>query len=99
MYVIIVIIIFRRLKTKMKEEIVKVTWIDAQRIELGVIQDEELPDVQPIEGSIVGFKVHEDKNKIVIAQEKWDIGGCKYVHVIPKCSITKIIKLKEDKKR
>ena len=79
-------------------EIVKVTWIDAQRLELGgVIQDEELPDIQPIEGYIVGFKVHEDKKRIVIAQERWDIGGCKYIHVIPKCSIIKITKLKEVK--
>ena len=81
-----------------KYEVVKVEWIDAQRIELGVLQDDELPDVQPIKGYIVGFKVHEDDNRIIIAQERWDIGGCKYVHVIPKCSIIKIIKLKEIEK-
>ena len=82
---------------KIKDEIVKVIWIDAQRLELGIIQDEELPDIQPVEGTIIGFKVHEDKNRIVIAQERWDIGGCKYVHIIPKCSIIKIIKLHEVK--
>ena len=80
-------------------EIVKVEWIDAQRIELGVLQDEELPDVQPINGYIVGFKVHEDKNRIVIAQERWSIGGCKYVHVIPKRSVVKITELQEKRKR
>lgn len=74
-----------------KEEIVKVTWIDAQRLELGCIHPEELPDLKPIRGEIIGFKVHEDKERIVIAQERWlEIGGCKYVHVIPKCSIVKI---------
>ena len=78
-------------------EIVKVTWLDAQRLELGCIQDDELPNLQPIEGNIVGFKVHEDKDRIVIAQERWELGGCKYVHVIPKCSIIKITKLKEIK--
>ncbi len=83
----------------MEFEIVKVTWIDAQRLELGVIQDDELPDVQPIPCDIIGFKVHEDKKRIIIAQEKWSIGGCKYVHVIPKCSIIKITKLKEVKLR
>ena len=77
-------------------EIVKVTWLDAQRLELGCYQNEELPDLEPIEGEIVGFKVHEDKKRIVIAQEKWNF-GCKYVHVIPKCSIIKITKLKEVK--
>ncbi len=77
-------------------EIVKVTWIDAQRLELGVIQREELPDLKPINCDIVGFKVHEDKERIIIAQEKWDeLAGCKYVHVIPKVSIIKITRLKE----
>jgi len=81
-------------------EIVKVTWIDAQRIELGVIQEEDFPDIKPIPCDIVGFKVHEDKERILIAQEKWDTvglnlesGGAKYFHVIPKCSIIKIKKL------
>ncbi len=76
-------------------EIVKVTWIDAQRLELGCIQQEELPDLRPIEGEIIGFLVHEDKERIVIAQERWkELGGCKYVHVIPKCSVIKIKRLK-----
>jgi len=80
-------------------EIVKITWIDAQRLELGVIQKEELPDLKPISCNIVGFLVNEDKERIVIAQEKWDeLWGCKYVHVIPKISIIKITKLKEVKK-
>ncbi len=80
----------------MKTEIVKVTWIDAQRLELGVIQREEIPTIEPIECDIVGFLVDENKDRIVIAQEKWDeLGGCKYVHVIPKVSILKIVKLKE----
>lgn len=85
-------------------EIVKVTWIDAQRLELGVIQDEELPDIKPIPCDIIGFKVHEDKERILIAQERWSklgtdltSGGCKYLHVIPKMSIIKITKLKEVK--
>ncbi len=82
-----------------KNEIVKVEWIDAQRLELGVFQDEELPDIQPINGYIVGFAVHEDNFRIVIAQERWNLGGCKYVHVIPKCSVVKITKLREDKKK
>ena len=77
-------------------EIVVVKWIDAQRLELGCIQQEELPDLEPIEGEIIGFLVHENKKRIVIAQERWkELGGCKYVHIIPKCSIIKITKLRE----
>lgn len=87
----------------MMKEIVKVTWIDAQRLELGVIQENELPDIKPIPCDIVGFLVHEDKERIIVAQEKWDraelvdSSGVKYVHVIPKMSIIKIVKLKEVK--
>ncbi|RKX66366.1 MAG: hypothetical protein DRP42_03210 [Tenericutes bacterium] len=83
----------------MDEEIVKVVWLDAQRLELGIVQDSDLSNVQPIEGTIVGFKVAEDESRIVIAQERWDIGGSKYVHVIPKCSVIKITKLKEVNKK
>jgi hypothetical protein len=79
-------------------EIVKVTWIDAQKLELGVMQMNELPAIKPINCDIVGFKVHEDKERIIIAQEKWDeLMGCKYVHVIPKVSIIKIVRLGEEK--
>ncbi len=79
-------------------EIVKVTWIDAQRMELGVQHQEDISDLQPIPCDIVGFKIHEDKERIVIAQEKWDdLQGFKYVHVIPKISITRVIKLEARK--
>ncbi len=76
-------------------KIVKVTWIDAQRLELGVQHQEDIADLQPIPCNIVGFLIHEDKERIVIAQEKWDdLQGFKYVHVIPKCSVIKIRRLK-----
>ena len=78
------------------EEIVKVRWLDAQKIEVRIIQDHELKDINPIPCEIVGFKVYEDEDKILIAQERWEYGmGSKYIHAIPKCSIIKITKLKE----
>ncbi|KKL95437.1 hypothetical protein LCGC14_1854580 [marine sediment metagenome] len=86
----------------MEFEIVKVKWIDAQRLEIGVQQLSEVKDIEPIPCEIVGFLVHEDKERIIVAQERWDkLGldlekrGCKYVHVIPKVSIIKIMRLKE----
>ncbi len=76
-------------------KIVKITWLDAQRVELGVQHQEDIADLQPIPCDIVGFLIHEDKERIVIAQEKWDdLQGFKYVHVIPKCSVIKIRRLK-----
>jgi len=83
-----------------KEEIVKVRWIDAQRLEIEIIQREDYAKVKPIACEIVGHKIYENHKWITIAQEKWDDppGGAKYVHVIPKRSIIKISKLKEAKK-
>lgn len=80
--------------------IIKVTWIDAQRFEVGVQSESELKHYQPIPCDIVGFMVHDDEERIVIAQEKWEEeAGLKYVHVIPKCSITKIVDLVEENER
>jgi len=81
-------------------EIIKIRWIDAQRVELGIIQKHEFSEIEPLACEIVGHKIFENKEWITVAQEKWDepSGGAKYVHVIPKCSIIKITKLKEIKK-
>lgn len=83
--------------TKMTNEIVKIRWIDAQRLELGIIQKNEFSEIEPLPCEIIGFKIFENKKWITIAQEKWDepSGGAKYVHIIPKVSILKITKLKE----
>ena len=81
----------------MTEDIVKVRWIDAQRLELGIIQKNEFSEVEPLACEIIGFKIFENKEWITIAQEKWETGGAKYVHIIPKCSILKITKVKEVK--
>ncbi len=84
---------------KNEKDIVKVRWIDAQRLELGIIQKNEFSEVEPLACEIVGHRIFENKKWITIAQEKWDepSGGAKYVHVIPKISILKIIKLEEVK--
>lgn len=67
--------------------IVKVTWIDAQRLELGMPTIREAENIKPIFCDIVGFLVYEDKEKVVLAQENWDdVQQIKYVHAIPKRS-------------
>ena len=76
-------------------KMVKITWMDAQRIELGVQQLEEIKEIEPIPCDILGFLVHETKDKIIIAQEKWDnLAGFKYIHIIPKISILKVKEVK-----
>lgn len=90
------------MKDDKMNEIVKVTWVDAQRLELGMYHKEDFPNLKPIPCDIVGFKMDENEEGIIIAQEKWHDdadNSCKYVHVIPKCSIIKIVKLKEIKSK
>ena len=82
-------------------KIVLVRWIDTQRIDIGMQRVEEFEDIEPLYCEIVGFLIKEDEKKIVLAQELWENNeGIKYIHIIPKCSIKKVIYLKliEDKK-
>ena len=82
-----------------KKDIVKVKWIDAQRLELGIVKEDEFSEIEPLACEIVGHKIFENEKWITLAQELWDENqGAKYVHVIPKVSILKITKLKEVKK-
>ena len=80
-------------------KIVKVKWLDAQRIETSLWDEEEIKEIEPIECEIVGFLICEDKKKITIAQERCnDVKQIKYITIIPKCSIIKISELKGGKK-
>ncbi len=77
------------------KEIVKITWIDAQRVETSLWDVNEVGEIDPIECDIVGFLIYENKKKIIIAQERWDESKqIKYITIIPKCSIIKIQRLK-----
>jgi hypothetical protein len=84
----------------MGKEAVVVTWLDAQRLELGChFDDKELEKLEPIACEIIGFKVYEDNTKIILAQEYWeDISQLKYINVIPKRSIIKTQSLEEFQK-
>ncbi len=78
------------------DNVVIVKWIDAQRLELGIIQDHEIADLEPLPCEIIGFKIFEDKDKIILAQEKWEKAmGNKYVTIIPKVSILTITELSQ----
>jgi len=81
--------------TKHKEPII-VTWLDAQRLELGCHFEDDMENLDPIACEIIGFKVFEDNTKIILAQEFWeDTKQLKYIHVIPKRSIIKTVSLEE----
>lgn len=79
--------------------IVKVRWIDAQLIAPSV-QDaaELLENVEPIPCEVVGFLLANKDDCVVVAHESWpETNQVKYVHVIPKCSIIKVTRLKGGK--
>jgi len=76
-------------------KIVKVTWIDAQRVETSLWDEKEVEEIEPMECDIVGFLIYENTKKVIIAQERWDESKqIKYITIIPKCSIIKIKELK-----
>jgi len=79
-------------------QIVKITWIDAQRIDVGLQPIENLKDTTPVECEIVGFLVNETKDTVILAQEHWkDDVMVKYINAIPKCLIKKRVVLEENK--
>ncbi len=79
-------------------KMVMVTWLDAQRVELSLWSKEEAKDIEPLVGDIIGFLIYENKDKIIISQQKWDESEqLKYITIIPKRSIIKITELKERK--
>ena len=79
-------------------KIIKVTWLDAQRIDVGLQPIENLKDTIPVECEIVGFLVNETKDIVILAQEYWKNDGMvKYINAIPKCLIKKRVVLEGDK--
>ena len=77
-------------------EIVIVTWIDAQKLEIGMQDIFSVKDIEPIKCEIVGFLIHRDEKKTIIAQERWsETNQIKYIHIIPERSIIKFTVVKE----
>ncbi len=78
-----------------ENKIVQITWIDAQRLELGCQDIDGIKGINPIECDIVGFLICRDEKKTIIAQEKWsETNQVKYIHVIPECSIIRVKELR-----
>lgn len=86
---------------KKKPVMVKIEWVDAQSVDMGGIftaKDLERIDA-PIWANIVGWLVKKDKENYYVAAEYWeDHTPCfKYLHIIPRRSVTAIRRLKEVK--
>lgn len=74
-----------------------IEWDDVQFVELnGLIPVSEIGDdsCYPIRASLIGFLVNESDEYYYIAHEVWrDVRGCKYLHIVPKRSVVKLVKL------
>jgi len=79
----------------MKLNIVKIKWIDAQRIDVGIDTIENIIEsMKPVTCEIVGFVIGEDSRFIFLAQEYWKSEGMvKYINTIPKSLILETKKL------
>lgn len=79
----------------MKPDIVKIKWIDAQRIDVGIDTIENvINSMKPVTCEIVGFIINEDSRFVYLAQEYWKSEGMiKYVNAIPKSLILETKKL------
>jgi len=72
--------------------ILKVTWTDAQTVNVGledieVLRKEGLP---PAICETVGFLINEDDKSLMLAQELWNSENkVKYIHLIPKSLVIK----------
>jgi hypothetical protein len=80
-----------------ERNMVRVDWIDVQSLDLGLCMPVDLP-TEPVGCSTIGFLVRENKSNFFLAKEVWDNGACKYVHIIPKRFVEKIVELEEAKK-
>jgi len=69
----------------MEKEIIKITWIDPQFLEMmGLSYEEDLEDLKLQKCSIVGHLIKETDDIYFIAKEMWENGAFKYIHMIPK---------------
>lgn len=76
-------------------DIVKIEWLDAQKIDFGLNKIEDVKDIiKPASCEIVGFLINEDSRFVYLAQEYWKSEGMiKYINAIPKSLILKRKKL------
>lgn len=75
-------------------KVIQITWIDAEKLS-GVQEISFVKEIELKELDTVGFLIHRDEKKTIIAQEKWSEGKqIRDVIIIPECSIIKIRELK-----
>jgi len=72
--------------SRLKRKVVLLRWVDAQSLDCGLCFPVDLSD-EPVVAEIVGFLVKETKRNYFLAKELWENGMCKYVHIVPKCSV------------
>ena len=75
-------------------KVVVLTWVDAQSIYSKQFFPEEIPD-EAIYCASVGFLVKENKDFYFLAGFVWENNQTKYIHIIPKKLVKKLVVLKK----
>jgi len=71
-------------------KIIQIKWADAQTLDVGLVNIDELQNEVPVIATIVGYLVAENEKCYVLAEEMWGNSSVKYIHVIPKCSVKNV---------
>jgi len=75
-------------------KMVLIEWIDVMSLDAGLLELDDIVDIEPCHAFIIGFLVYESSSCYFVAKECWyDTKQFKYIHVIPKN--TAIIKITE----
>lgn len=68
---------------------VYVEWVDAQHINASLITVDEARREEPCVARQVGYLVHEDRDKVILADQWWpEYDAVKYLTIIPRSLIT-----------
>lgn len=81
----------------MKNQIVEVTWLDAQSGFSSPLSIEEIINEAPVLTKSAGYLIHKDKEKIVLGFMQWDNNMFKHWQLIPMGIVKEIKYLKEGK--
>ena len=82
----------------MSYDVVLVEWIDDQTVTTALMDVKDVENIEPLVAKVVGFRIFENKERIVLSQELWEEqDSVEYIHIIPKRSVLKIRKLKVKK--
>lgn len=81
--------------TYKKEHPVIVEWFDSCHITGYLDKSDNYKSHDVISCRTIGYLVKSDRKRVVLSHESFNTGEERFINVIPRCNITRVIKLKE----